>query len=205
MTSKRTTRHKQEPAAGAAEEAVTGALVSRVRELRKQRNWTLAQLSDASGVSRSMLSEIERGQANPTLVVAYRIAQAFGMTLGELVDAAGTSSAIDLILAHDRTYHYRSDKDCRIRTLSPLHMEKDLEFYEVWLRPGAVLRSTAHFEGTRELVTIQKGSAKVTSGDDEVDLKKGDSAHYNADVAHAIENTGRGDLVFYELVTYLRS
>ena len=192
------------PAAG-DEQAVTSALVSRVRQLRQQRHWTLAQLSDACGVSRSMLSEIERNQANPTLVVAYRIAQAFGMTLGELVDATGDAPAIEVILAHDRTYHYRSDKDCRIRTLSPLHMEKDLEFYEVWLRPGAALRSAAHFEGTRELVTVQKGTARVTSGKDVAELKKGDSAHYHADVAHMIENTGRGDLVFYELVTYMRS
>ena len=187
------------------EAAVTSALVTRVRQLRQQRHWTLAQLSDACGVSRSMLSEIERNQANPTLVVAYRIAQAFGMTLGELVDATGDAPAIEVILAHDRTYHYRSDKDCRIRTLSPLHMEKDLEFYEIWLRPGASLRSTAHFEGTRELVTVQKGTARVTSGKDIAELKKGDSAHYHADVAHTIENTGRGDLVFYELVTYMRS
>ena len=196
---------KDAPPAAGDEEAVTSALVSRVRQLRQQRHWTLAQLSDACGVSRSMLSEIERNQANPTLVVAYRIAQAFGMTLGELIDAAGDAPAIEVILAHDRTYHYRNDKDCRIRTLSPLHMAKDLEFYEIWLRSGAALRSAAHFEGTCELVTVQKGTARVTSGKDTAELKKGDSAHYHADVAHTIENTGRGDLVFYELVTYMRS
>ena len=189
---------------GAAEEGITGTLVSRVKELRKQRRWTLAQLSDVCGVSRSMLSEIERNQANPTLVVAYRIARAFGMTLGDLVDVPGTPPAIDVIPAHDRTYLYRSDKDCRIRTLSPLHMEKDVEFYELWLRAGAALTSAPHFEGTREFLTIQKGSARITSGDDTADLRKGDSAHYRADVPHTIVNTVRGDLTAYLLVTYLR-
>ena len=188
-----------------SEQAVASALVSRVKELRKQRDWTLTQLSDSCGVSRSMLSEIERGQANPTLVVAYRIAQAFGIALGELVDPAGGGPAIEVILAHDGTYHYRTDKDCRIRTLSPLRMEKDLEFYEVWLRAGAVLHSAAHFEGARELVTVQKGSARITSGPEVAELRKGDSAHYRADLAHAIENTGRGDLTAYLLVTYMRT
>ena len=192
------------PASETGADLITGTLVSRVKDLRKQRRWTLAQLSEACGVSRSMLSEIERHQANPTLVVAYRIAQAFGLTLGDLVDAPGTASTIDVIPAHDRTYLYRSDPDCRIRTLSPLHMEKDVEFYELWLRAGTALRSAAHFEGTREFLTIQKGAASITSGDDTADLRKGDSAHYRADVPHLIQSTGRADLAAYLLVTYQR-
>src|SRR5213596_3048897 len=81
-------------------------LCGRVRELRKKRNWTLEQLAAASGVSRSMLSEIERGNANPTLAVAFRVAQAFSMTLGDLVEApdATPKSRIDVIRADDPAY-----------------------------------------------------------------------------------------------------
>ena len=57
------------------------ALSSRVTALRKKNKLTLDQLAAASGVSRSMLSQIERGQANPTLTVTFRIAQAFGMSI----------------------------------------------------------------------------------------------------------------------------
>src|SRR5690349_22002500 len=85
------------------------ALCRRVRELRKKKGWTLEQLSAACGVSRSMLSQIERNQANPTLGVAYRIAQSFGMSLGSLVDVPNATPVIDVIRAADRTYHYRSD------------------------------------------------------------------------------------------------
>jgi transcriptional regulator with XRE-family HTH domain len=186
----------------AAEDVIAGALVNRVKELRRQRRWTLTQLSEACGVSRSMLSEIERNQANPTLVVAYRIARTFNMTLDDLVDAPGSKPAIDVIRADDRSHLYRSDKDCRIRTLSPLHMEKDVEFYELWLRRGAALRSAPHYQGTREFLTIRSGGACISSGDDSIDLRKGDSAHYRADVAHTIESNTRGDMTAYLLVTY---
>jgi transcriptional regulator with XRE-family HTH domain len=103
-----------------------------------------------------LLSQIEREQANPTLAVTLRIARAFGLSLGELIEMPGAASAVTVIRANDHTYHYRSDKDCRIRTLSPLNLEKDVEFYEVRLQPGGVLRSSPHFEGTREFLTLQK-------------------------------------------------
>ena len=57
-------------------ETTSQALCNRVIELRKKYKLTLDQLAASSGVSRSMLSQIERGQANPTLTVTFRIAKA---------------------------------------------------------------------------------------------------------------------------------
>jgi len=196
----------EEPTAGgqvrADAEEVGRALCARVRELRKKRGWTLEELSAACGVSRSMLSEIERERANPTLVVAYRIAEAFGVSLGELVEPPGGRRRIEVIRGEDPTYHYRTDPDCRIRTLAPLHLEKSVEFYEIALGPGAALRSLAHFAGTRELLTVQRGAVRVRSGETAEELSTGDSAHYPADVPHAIENVGDGDAGLYLVVTY---
>ena len=179
-------------------------LCRRIADLRRRRGWTLEKMSAACGVSRSMLSELERGRANPTLAVAFRIAQAFEMSLGELVDAPAAVNRVDVIRGDDRTYHFRSDRTCRIRTLSPLHLEKSVEFYEVVLRGGGSLRSLPHFEGARELLTVRQGSVRVKAGDDTAELATGDSAHYPADVPHAIENTGRDEAVLFLVVTYLR-
>jgi len=91
-------------------DGISDSLCRRVRELRKKKGWTLEELSAACGVSRSMLSEIERGNANPTLAVACRIAQAFDLALGELVQSPAASARVEVIRADDRTYHYRSDR-----------------------------------------------------------------------------------------------
>src|SRR5690349_22876136 len=107
-------------------DAVSSHLCRRVKQLRVERGWSLDSLSKACGVSRSMLSQIERDQTNPTLAVMFRIAQAFGMSLGQLVEVPGATSMVDVIRVGDRAFHYRSDKDCQIRTLSPLHLEKDV-------------------------------------------------------------------------------
>jgi len=172
-------------------DAVSSHLCRRVKQLRVERGWSLDSLSKACGVSRSMLSQIERNQTNPTLAVMFRIAQAFGMSLGQLVETPGATSNVDVIRAADRAYHYRSDKDCEIRTLSPLHLEKDVEFYEVQLQAGGSLRSAPHFAGTREFLTVESGQVRVESGGDAEVLTPGDSASYRADVPHAIINTGK--------------
>ena len=179
-----------------------GTLSSRVTELRKKRGLTLEQLAAASGVSRSMLSQIERGKANPTLAVTLRIARAFGMNIGDLVDQPWTASRIEVVRADDASQLFRDDHDCRIRTLSPLNMEKNVEFYEIRLAPGARLQSAAHFDGTRELLTVTQGHARISAGENRCELGPGDSAHYHADLVHTIENSGEGELVSFLVVTY---
>ena len=178
------------------------ALADRVRELRQRKGWTLDELSAACGVSRSMLSQIERNGVNPTVAVALRIAQAFGIALGTLVDAPAVAAKIEVVRSDDRSTHFRSDKDCRIRTLSPLHLEKAVEFYELRIRPGGAIRSAPHFSGTREILTVHQGSVRVISGGAAQDLRAGDSAHYPADVPHEIVNAGRDTVIAYLVDLY---
>ena len=192
----------REKTAGPPAEAISRHLGGRVKQLRAERQWSLEVLANASGVSRSMLSQIERERANPTLAVTLRIARAFGMGLGELLRMPDAGSGVTVIRAGDQAYHYRSDKDYRIRTLSPLNLEKDVEFYEVQLQAGCALRSAAHFEGTREFLTVQKGHVRIASAEDAEELHSGDSASYRADVAHAIVNAGKSEAVVYLVVIY---
>jgi len=177
-------------------------LCERVTDLRQRNNFTLDQLAAASGVSRSMLSQIERGQANPTLAVTFRIAQAFGMSIGELVDDPAATSTIEVVHGNDPNNEFRADGEVKIRTLSPLHMEKNVEFYELVIAPGASLISSPHFDGTRELLTIASGAAHLTAGETTRELGEGDSAHYRADVAHSIANNSIESLRAYLVVTY---
>ena len=185
-----------------AVDPISGQISQRVKLLRQQRGWSLEQLATASGVSKSMLSQIERNQANPTLAVTCKIAQAFSMSLAEFVEMPSASSAIHVIRADDREHLYRSDEAVEIRTLSPLNLEKDVEFYQVRLKPGGALKSAAHFQGTREFLTVEQGKVRVESSNDTAELAKGDSTTYRADVPHAIENIGKGEATVFLVVIY---
>lgn len=178
------------------------AFGDRIRQLRGAKAWSLEELAAASGVSRSMLSQIERSQANPTLAVTQRIARAFGLSLSSLVGEGEAHPVIEVVRSDDARAIYRSEAGCEIRTLSPLHLEKDIELYRLQLGPGRSLNSAAHFKGTRELVVVETGKVRITSGVTTELLSKGDTASYPADVPHAIENVSTGDARLVLLVSY---
>jgi quercetin dioxygenase-like cupin family protein len=83
-----------------------------------------------------------------------------------------------------------------------LNLEKDVEFYEVRLQGGGALRSSPHFEGTREFLTVQKGRLRIESANDSEELEPGDSASYRADVPHALINVGKTEAIIYLIVIY---
>ena len=189
---------------GRQADSATSLLCQRVRLLRQQRGWTLERLAEISGVSRSMLSQIERQQVNPAFHVAYRLAQSFGVSLGELVETSNDTTSIEVIRANTHPYAFDEGESSQVRTLHPVHLEKDVEFYDVALKSGAELESQAHIAGTREFVTVQSGRIRVVSGSDSVELDVGDSAHYRADVPHKIQNLAQGDAKALLVAVYQR-
>lgn len=193
--------HTPEPASPAGgREVDESPLSGRVRDLRRRKEWTLDELAERSGVSRSMLSQIERGRANPTVGIAVRIATALGAPIADLLETAPRSGRIETIRAGDESAVYRRDRTVMLRTLSPLHLERDVELYELTLQAGGVLDSAAHFRGTREVLSVERGRVAVSSGPERAELGPGDSAHYPADVSHAIENVGEESAVAFMLV-----
>jgi transcriptional regulator with XRE-family HTH domain len=201
MAARRQKRDAGSTDSGSAED-VSRHVCRRIRELRGERDWSLDVLSRASGVSRSMLSQIEREQANPTLAVTVKIASALGLSVADLLQQSAAVQNIEVIRADDESHIFRTDERCTIRTLSPLQLEKDVEFYELTLNRGQSLQSAAHFEGTREFLTVQKGKVKVVSDQDASELNRGDSAGYRADVPHEICNIGRSEAVVFLVVIY---
>lgn len=173
----------------------------RIRQLRTKRGWSLAELGNRAGVSTSMLSEVERDRANPTLGIVHRIASAFGLTIDELL-AAPSPAMLQVVRGDDPLTMFLRTDDIQIRTLSPLDQSRDIEFYEVRLRRGASLSSAAHPMGTRELVTVLQGTVTVRSADVETTLSQGDSAFYRADVEHAIINHGTDQAVVHLIDRY---
>ncbi len=179
----------------------TRRLCERVKAERAQRSWTLAQLAERSGVSRSMLSQVERGEANPTFAVAYRIAQAFGLSLGALVDEEEHGPRIEVVRAADRPLDEVDDEKV-VRGLHPLHLERSVECYELRLQAGGDFPSEAHLPGTREFLTVTKGRMRITVAGDTQELAAGDSAYYPADGTHTITNAGRGEAVGFLVAVY---
>jgi len=154
---------------------------------RKQKNMSLDELAKRSGVSKSMLSQIEQDKTNPTVITVWKIARALDLSVQELMES-GSSNIIEVIRSDDAPVIYSEDRLCQIRINSPIHMTDNLELYHITFKPGGRNVSMAHFPKAEEFLTVIEGKLKVASGEYSTTLQKGDTARYKADIGHVIEN-----------------
>ena len=161
--------------------------------LRERAALSLDELSRRAGVSKSMLSQIERQQANPTLAVVWRLANALGVPLGELLgeNAAPTATGITHVAAHATPALKSPDGLCELRILGPIELAGQFEWYALQVPPGGVLESQPHEPGSQEHLTVHGGALEVTAGADTTRLAAGETARYAVDQPHAIRNTGK--------------
>jgi quercetin dioxygenase-like cupin family protein len=149
-----------------------------------------------------MLSQIEQNKTNPTIAVIWKIAKALNVSIADIVEISDTRLRFQVIRQEDERYIFINTTQCTIRTLSPLSLEKDIEFYQIDLQPKGVLDSEPHFQNTVEILTVSKGKLQVQSADQKVTLYAGDSVYYGADVKHAITNSTQTPARAYMVVKY---
>lgn len=170
------------------------AVGSALQALRQSQQLSLDDLSRRAGVSKSMLSQIERNLANPTVAVLWRLANALGVSLTDfLAQGAATPAApaISVVQPHAIPALKSPDTRCELRILGPIDLAGRFEWYELTIQPGGVLASDPHEAGTQEHLSVMSGSMTVRSGSDEKKVKHGETARYGADVAHAIGNPAK--------------
>lgn len=170
------------------------AVGAKLQAARKAQQWSLDELSKRAGVSKSMLSEVERNQANPTVAVLWRLTTALGLNLTELLSHAPSGQSrptVERVLAHAMPTTTSPDGKCSLRILGPIALAGQVEWYELTIEPGGVLASDPHDGGTKEHLSVVSGHLTVQAADSSTLLKTGDSARYFADVPHTISNIGK--------------
>jgi len=163
-----------------------------LQRLRLARGLTLEDLSRIAGVSKSMLSQIEREKANPTIAITWRLANALGVQIGELLATSEREpETIRVIDAHETPTLPGHHAGYVLRILGPMEMAGKYEWYELTLAPGGELASQGHDPGAQEHLTLLHGSVEIEVGNDKKKVKLGGTARYPADLQHIIRNAGK--------------
>ena len=165
----------------------------RLKSIRTGRGLSLDELASLSGISKSMLSQVERGQANPTFATLWSLTSALELELPELIGLQSSVShpGIELMVGGFTPEIRTDDGLCTLRILSPTHSAGQIEWYDLTLQPGGALVSSPHSRGAREHLTVREGVLQVASGGDSIEVTQEATARYAVDVAHAIRNLGR--------------
>jgi transcriptional regulator with XRE-family HTH domain len=183
------------------EDKMTAQVALAVREQRERLGLTLRALAARSGVSSSMISDIERQAKSPTIVTLAALAEALGVSLASLVDIAEPGAGTIRV---ERANEHLSATDpwgaTRDRIGPASAVGCKVEILRYTLPPHCVAGPfAAHASGTLEHVYLAQGSVRVTLGADSVTLEAGDSCTCRADRPHGFDNLA-GDTALLYLV-----
>ncbi len=170
-------------------DAILSLLPARLKEARRVQGLSLDAVAKLSGVSRSMVSQIERGESSPTIATLWNLTKALQVDFAGLLEEQG-SAFIEVLRAADVPQIEARGTGCAIRILSAPEDAGMHEVYELRFADGGVLDSQAHRRGAREHLTVIEGVVDVMSGESSERISAGDTARYAADVAHRISAVG---------------
>ena len=175
---------------------------SRVRKLRTRQGLTLEALAELSGVSRAMLSKLERGEKNPTLVVAAKVAQALRVGLTDLMGVSESRRAVVLIPRSSRMVFRDPETGFERQLLSPAFESRSVEFVRHVIPKGAASGDLpAYKAGTEKYLVVEQGRLAVVIEGHAYSLNAGDSLYFEADAPHRYEKTGKGFCSYYLVVS----
>ena len=158
-----------------------------IKQRREAVGLSLRTLAARSGISSSMISDIERGTKSPTVTTVGRLAQALGVSAAALID--GGMGPAPCIRVLRRGEGAGGEHPARWNRLVPEAPGGRIDFVRVQIPPSTVLGPTAaHAPGTVEHMHVATGTVRVSVGDETAELTAGDSCSCRTDAPHAVEN-----------------
>ncbi|MDX2483633.1 MAG: XRE family transcriptional regulator [Pseudodonghicola sp.] len=175
---------------------ILSRLPARLKQARRDKGLSLEAVARLSGVSRSMVSQIERGESSPTIATLWNLTRTLQVDFAGLLDQDRSAEQITVLRADEVPQINNMGAGCHIRILSPPEEAGQHEVYDIRFDRDGKLLSQPHQRGAQEALTVLKGRVRVTSGAAEDVLEEGDTARYGADTPHAIMAEGGPARVF---------
>ncbi len=174
-----------------------------IRARRGSSGMTLQALSKRVGVSRAMLSDVERGRKNPTIKIVSQIAEGLGCTVSELLgeEQSRTLETIQVLREDSRQVLIDPRSYVERHLLSPPLLRKGIEVIWYTIPPGQSTGAfAAHKPGVTEHITVVQGQLYCHLAEEEIMLKIGDSVYFRADIEHSFYNPGEEVCHYFLLI-----
>lgn len=168
--------------------ALTGQLGRMILKLRKANGLSLSELSDQSGVAKSIISQIERNETNPTLSTVWRLAQALDVPIERVLQTTEDEPFLARSSRGDTPILVSDDGKCRLAIIGWIKTVEWLQWYDFQADPGGALDSEPHQHGAVECLSVLEGELEVEVAGAVDVARAGDTLRYRADKPHTIRN-----------------
>ena len=171
-------------------QALSGQLGKTIQRLRKAYNLSLSELAEQSGVAKSIISQIERNETNPTLATIWRLSQALDVSIERVLAAGDEEPFIEKTSRADTPILVSEDGKVRLAIIGWLKTIEWLQWYDVTADPGGVLDSDPHQRGSVESLSVIEGAFEVDVSGEIQRATAGETLRYRCDRPHVVRCIG---------------
>ncbi len=198
---------------------INKTVAAQLKKIRAEKAWSLEKTSQACGVSKAMLGQIERGESSPTVAKLWKIATGFSLPLSYFLQQESLVAVNHDIDAQD-SYEYignskqlnkpintlvenfTQDKSISINTVFTYDDDTGIEVFELTFAVGHQQQSAPHQLGVIEHIIVTTGTMQYFVDQKWTTLKVGDKAKFCADKVHIYRNIGDIPLRFLNIIHY---
>ena len=194
-------RARQASASRVNDDAIVAEVGSRVKRMRTQAGLTLEEFAAQSGVSRAMLSKVERGEKSPTLAIIVRIAKGLNVSMSTLMGAEPDPAQVAVIRKSNRLAFKDPETGFERHNLSPTHLDNDLEFLLHRIPAGESSGELPPYKvPTEKYLVVGEGQLTVQTGETRYVLETGDSFYFDVRDSYSFTNAGKTPCSYYLVI-----
>jgi transcriptional regulator with XRE-family HTH domain len=169
---------------------LSGQLGKTIQRLRKAYNLSLSELAEQSGVAKSIISQIERNETNPTLATIWRLSQALDVSIERVLATAEDEPFLEKSNRRDTPILVSEDGKMRLAIIGWIKTVEWLQWYDISADPGGVLESDAHQRGSVETLSVLEGEFEVEVAGVVQTARTGETLRYRCDRPHVVRCIG---------------
>jgi len=173
---------------------LNNTLGQQLRCARAVKEWSLDAASKATGVSKAMLGQIERGESSPTVAKLWKIATGFELPLSYFFNQEGAVT--------EQVQGLKREQGISIATLFSFDSDTQLEVFSLTLSPGHQQQSSPHSDGVIEHISVISGDMECLIDGQWLPLSEGQQLKFNANKAHGYRNVSANDVTFHNIISY---
>lgn len=184
------TRDERRAELDAGAQALSGQLGKTIQRLRKAYNLSLSELAEQSGVAKSIISQIERNETNPTLATIWRLSQALDVSIERVLAAHEEDPFVERVDRADMPVLVSEDGKVKLAIIGWIRTVEWLQWYDLTAEPGGELDAEGHQRGSVECLSVLAGALEVEVAGRVERVEAGGTVRYRCDRRHTIRNVG---------------
>lgn len=175
------------------------SIAANLKKIREEKKLSLDKVAQLTGISKSMLGQIERGKSNPTVTTVSKIAVGLKIQVTSLIT---TPKLNTIVMDKSKVEPLVEDNGkYKLYPFFPYEDGRCFELYTLEIEKGGYLTTDGHIEGTEEFLTVFQGEITIKVNNEEYIIKNDNSIRFKADKPHSYYNSG-DNLVRASLIVY---